>query len=131
MKIRYLATVAAAAAFIAVPASAIAVNVSSNDGSGVQYAQTWYGCGSTTSGLLKSTAGNPVYYNGTAVYDGEADTNFGRYTSDTTSTTSVGRYGTIGTTSSGCGIDGIKMKVCRNKNNLPDPCGSNSATIRR
>ncbi len=130
MKMKHLAVAIAATMFAAAPASAIAANVSSNDGKGTQFITTEYGCGSLTRGQLQSTSGNPVYYSGTVVYDNDLDEDFGRHTSDTTSSTLVGRYGTVGTTATYCGADGVKVKICRNKNNLPDSCGSFTAALR-
>lgn len=125
-----LATATFVAALLSAPAGAIAVNVSSNDGSGTQSVSAWYGCGAYLVGKLKSTTGLPVYFNGATVYDNTEDAQQGRYVADTTSTTLVTRNGQLGPASGTCGIDGVHMKVCRNLPNLPDPCGSWSSTIR-
>lgn len=130
---RIFAGLCASFLLLAAPTTAFAVNVSSNDGSGTQYISTWYPCGAKTYGYLKSTSGNPVYYGGLAMFDSLiSDENYGRYTSDTTSKTSVSRGGTIGPTTS-CAyrnnFTGVKTRVCRNRNNLPDPCGD-WATLR-
>ena len=125
------AVLAAAVAMTVAPAAAFAVNVSSNDGSGTQSVSTWYRSGGYLKGTLKSTAGNPVYYNGELVIDNAVDVPWGRYTTDTTSTTGVQKPGQVGTTSSSFDpIDGIHVKVCRNRANVPDPCGGWSTTMR-
>ncbi|MFY1649543.1 hypothetical protein ACN27J_01425 [Solwaraspora sp. WMMB762] len=114
------------------PATALAVNVSSNDGSGVQNVSTWYSDGATLTGNLRSTSGNAVYYSGQVAINNCGDSTYGRYTSNTTSTTAVTRGGTI-SASIGlwpCSFEGVKARVCRDINNLPDTCGSWSTTIR-
>jgi hypothetical protein len=114
------------------PSVALAVNVSSNDGSGVQYRTSsitsGVSRGAVVSGTLKSTSGSPVYYQGLVAFAGCPDEGIGRYTSDTTSTSSVTRGGTISTTLVCGDFQGVKSKVCKNINNLPDACGSYSST---
>ena len=117
---------------LAAPAAALAVSVSSSDGSGTQNVSTWYSNGATLSGNLKSTSGSPVYYSGQVAINNCEDSTYGRYTSNTTSTSLVSRGGTIsaliGTWP--CSFEGVKARVCKDVNNLPDPCGSWSATMR-
>lgn len=129
---RFITVLAAALALMAAPAAAFAVNVSSNDGSGTQAVGKWYQCGAFMTGTLKSTKGQPVYYNGDTVYDHAVDTGWGRYTKDTKSLYPVTMRNQLGSTSS-ClhPADGVHIKVCRNRNNLPDPCGSWATTIRK
>lgn len=123
---RLLALVSITAMLIAAPVAAFAVNVSSDDGSGTQTVSTWYGCGATTTGVLRSTSGHAVYYHGLVAWRHDIDDDEGRFTSDTSSTTAVSRGGTLGY--AGTCIDhddfqGVKVKICRNLNNQPDPCG--------
>lgn len=130
---RVLASACAVAALVAVPTAASAINVSSNDGSGFANSLRWYNTGVQMGGSLKSTNGNAVYFSANLIYDGELDYLFGRYTTDTTSLSLVTRGGLAGfnTGSSNPAVDGIKVRVCRNKSNLPDSCGSWSAQDRR
>lgn len=121
-------------AFLAIPFTAFAVNVSSSEGYGNQGAALWYSCGALTRGQLRSTYGNPVYYAGMQMFNGGwADQNVGRYTSDVTATYDVYREGNIGGTSV-CTLypyfTGVKVRICRNRNNLPDICGSWAAEPR-
>lgn len=119
---------------LAMPAMAFGVNVSSNDGAGTQYVSTWYQCGGYTTGQLRSTAGNPVYYGGLLMFNNTWDTNVGRYTSDTSSTSYVARgdsLGTPGTCSYANQFTGVKARICRNRNNFPDGCGEWSDGIRK
>jgi hypothetical protein len=131
--LKALAAAAFVVALVSVPAGAIAVNVSSNDGSGTQTVAEWYGCGAYMTGSLKSTKGAPVYYNGAVVYDNDFDAAFGRYTTNTTSTSLVTKKGLLGDNdpTGRCGADGVHMKVCKDVSLGPDPCGTWSATIRR
>lgn len=125
---KILRSLAAAVAIALLPAAAWAVNVSSNEGYGHQTASRrvdgFYG-----AGLLTSTHGNPVYYFGRVVYDNNTDEDCGRYTADTV-TGPVERFGTCSGPLRFDTEDGAKMKICRNINNLPDSCGSWSATDR-
>ena len=126
-----ISVVAFTALAVAAPAAALAVNVSSSDGSGSQSVTTWYSNGATVAGNLKSTSGSNVYYSGATVLNNCEDPVYGRYSSNTSSTTAVSRGGTF-TKSNGswpCSFDGVKMRVCKDVNNLPDPCGGWSSTI--
>lgn len=82
---------------LAEPVGALAVNVSSHDGSGTQSPATWYSNGAKLDGTLKSTSGNPVYYSGKVNISISSDVTVGRYTSNTTSSSSVTRGGTVST----------------------------------
>lgn len=126
---RVLSTVAVAASLVAAPTFALAVNVSSNDGSGIQYRTASFQTGADVTGNLKSTNGAPVYYQGLVNYPFPCDNDFiGRYTSDTTSRTAVTRGGRIaGAPGFGCNAPKVNSRVARNVNNLPDPVGSYSA----
>lgn len=129
---RLFATGASTLMLMAAPAAAFAVNVSSDDGSGTQSVNNWYEGGASLTGTLKSTAGNPVYYSGVRVYDNSLDENDGRYDSNVTSTTAVAHGGFLGTTANvATKLDGVKVRICRDRSGLPDPCGSYSATMRR
>lgn len=124
-------TLIPALALMLAPSVAFAVNVSSNDGSGTQSRTSsitsGVSRGAVVSGTLRSTSGSPVYYQGKVAFAGCTDVGIGRYTTDTTSTSSVTRGGTI-STSLVCGsFQGVKSKVCKNINNLPDSCGSDSS----
>lgn len=129
----WFAAAMAAVALVSAPIAAYAVNVSSNDGTGNQYVVSWMDHGANMTGNLKSIQGNKVYYAGTVVYDNWPDDNKGRYTSDTTSLTLVTRGGALGDWSGSFGdpyIDGVHVKICRNRPFVPDGCGSDSNTIR-
>ncbi len=112
---------------LSIPATAYGVNVSSNDGSGTFGTTAWLVNGANVSGSLKSTLGNPVYQAGAVVFNRDTDDDRGRWSSDTSSTSSVTKTGSL--TTSRSGWDGVHSKICRNRNNLPDPCGSWSTTI--
>lgn len=113
---------------LAAPTAAYAVNVSSNDGSGTQSVDAWYPNGAMLKGSLRSTHGNPVYFSGQVVYDWEPDFIVGRYTSNTSSTSAVSRGGPVTYVN---GADGAKARVCRDRANYPDPCGSWSSTMHK
>ncbi|MFL6107939.1 MAG: hypothetical protein ACJ72L_13335 [Marmoricola sp.] len=129
----WVAGSAGAAMMLSAPVAAFAVNVSSDDGAGNQYVSSWLDHGANMYGNLKSIHGNKVYYAGTVVYDNWPDDNKGRYTSDTTSMSYVSRGGQLGGDSSFGDpiIDGVHVKICRNRPYVPDGCGSDSNTIRR
>jgi hypothetical protein len=117
---------------IAAPTAAMAVNVSSNDGFGVQSPSRWYSNGAILSGDLRSTAGSPVYYSGLVVINNCGDHDDGRYTNNVTSRSATSASGTVTGTIGfwPCSFDGVKARVCRDINNLPDSCGSWSAIMR-
>lgn len=124
---RYFATVAAATLMLAAPGAALAVGVSSNDGSGSQYINQWYGCGASTYGSLRSTSGNAVYYAGRQMFNNTTDSDVGRYTTNTTSSSLVNKGGQVGPTSTcaySSSFTGIKVRICRDRSGLPDGCGS-------
>jgi hypothetical protein len=114
---------------LAAPTAAMAVNVSSNDGSGVQNATAWLSGGIYMDGNLRSTHGNPVYYSGLIDFSQWwcDDVDDGRYTGNVTSTSGMNAGGAVQTASGACTVQGGKAKVCRDINNLPDSCGSWSA----
>lgn len=132
---RAVAVASLTMAMASAPALAFAANASSADGLGNQSVTRWYGAGANVNGSLTSRNGAPVYFNGTVVYDSAIDNNVGRYVSNTSSRISVTRGGRIGSTSNPPNpnnrADGVKFKVCRDRANLPDPCGNNSSTMRR
>lgn len=111
------------------PATAWAVNVSSDDGSGTQHVETWYKNGADMSGWLKSTHGDPVYYAGEVVYNYYPDEECGRYSPNTTSKDLVKRGGICATQPTIPTADGMRAKVCEDRNNWPDDCGAWSDTI--
>jgi len=116
---------------LAVPTSAFAVNVSSNNGNGTQSASRWYSNGADLTGQLRSTSGNAVYYSGLVAISNATDPEVGRYSTNTSSTSYVTRGGTVSYfpiiwPSS---FQGVKARVCRDINALPDTCGSWSSTI--
>ena len=107
------------------PASAYAVSVSSGSGSGTQYRDRSYNNGARVTGYLKSTQGNAVYYQGRVDLGGCNDDTIGRYSSNTTSLTSVTRGGTISTALGlTCSFQGVRSKICRDISGAPDLCGS-------
>lgn len=109
------------------PTAAYAVNVSSSDGSGVQNRTASYSNGAFADGTLRSTAGRPVYYQGELDLNNCGDPYTGRYTGDVTSTSGVAAGGYITGTVGGCGLQGVKTRVCKNVNLAPDVCGPDSA----
>ncbi|GAB3054455.1 hypothetical protein GCM10027053_14090 [Intrasporangium mesophilum] len=125
---RLVRTLATATLMVSAPAAAFAVSVSSGDGSGTQYRQISYNNGAYVSGFLKSAAsGRAVYYSGKVVWYNWfcSNTTVGRYTSNTTSTTSVVKAGYItATPSPGCSSIKVQSRVCRDVQLLPDACGA-------
>jgi hypothetical protein len=114
-----------------IPSSALAVNVSANDGYGWQARTASYANGAAVSGWLKSTSAKVVYYSGKVAISNCSDSDTGRYSSNTSSTDAVTRGGTITTgwfISWPCGFQGVKSRVCTAKTGIPDWCGSDSAT---
>lgn len=106
------------------PGSAYAVNVSSSNGSGVQYRTVTYSNGAKVDGDLKSTQGYAVYYQGVVDLGGCNDVTVGRYASNVTSLSPVQRSGTIATTLGPfCSFQGVRSKVCRDISGAPDLCG--------
>lgn len=111
-----------------IPGAALAVNVSANDGSGEQHRVTSYSNGAAVTGTLKSTSGKKVGYNGKVALNNCSDADTGRYSSNTTSTSGITAGGTITTFPGGCGVQGVKSRVCTVRTGLPDACGSDSST---
>lgn len=117
----------AAAALCLMPTAAFAVSVSSGSGSGSQSRTSSYSNGAKVSGTLKSTSGNTVYYQGKVALGGCNDVSTGRYSSNTSSTTSVTRGGTITTNKGICSFQGVHSKICRDVPAAPDLCGPYSS----
>jgi hypothetical protein len=111
------------------PTVAFAVNVSSGDGSGEQHRTASFSNGAFADGTLRSTAGSPVYYEGKLDLNNCGDPYTGRYTGDVRSTSSIAAGGTISGFTSGCGLQGVKTRVCKNVNLAPDVCGPDSVTF--
>lgn len=119
-----------ACALMSWPVAAHAVNVSSSDGSGVQYVTSWTSIGANLNGNLKSTVGRPVYYQGAATVVG-GNTGYERYTKDVTSTD---KYVGVGGWAGGVSVSkytGVAVKVCRNVKALPDSCGKSVGIPRK
>lgn len=116
---------------VASPTGALAVNVSSSDGSGTQVASSFFGNGANLTGTLRSTSGNPVYYSGRVDISLAPDQTVGRYTTNTTSTTAVTRGGSVSffPIFPPNQFQGVRARVCRDISFLPDPCGSWSTRI--
>lgn len=123
---RSLRVVAFSVALLLTPASAYAVSVSSDDGSGTQSRTKSYANGATVSGQLKSTHGSPVYYSGKVNIARCSDSEGKRYTTSTTSKVGVTRGGTISAFIGvyPCKFAGVNSRVCKYKKYVPDPCGA-------
>jgi hypothetical protein len=132
MGIRIKRVCALSVLMLSLPATAYAVNVSSNDGSGTQTRTSTLNWGGDVTGKLKSTAGKSVYYSGRVAISGTVcpDLNVGRYSTNTSSLSLVDRGGRIFSTNTDprCTFQGVKSRICTVKNNLPDPCGTDSST---
>lgn len=114
-----------AGALILIPSAGYAVNVSSGDGYGNQHRTQSYSNGAYATGSLTSTHGSSVYYSGRVDLSWCSDVTVGRYSSNTSSTSGVTRGGYIVTSAGLCqGVQGVRSRVCKVRNNLPDPCGS-------
>ena len=112
---------------VLLPAAAFGAVVSSGEGSGTQYRTASYADGAYADGYLRSAAGNPVYYNGKLDLNNCVDSNTGRYTGDVRASSGIAAGGRIQHSLNGCHpLQGVKSRVCRNINNLPDQCGSDS-----
>ncbi len=115
--------ISSAAAICLMPTAAFAVSVSSGSGSGSQTRTASYSDGAAVSGTLKSTSGNAVYYQGIVDLGGCNDVGVGRYSTNTSSTSSVTRGGTISTAKGLCSFQGVRSKICRDISGAPDLCG--------
>lgn len=109
------------------PAAAFAVSVVSSDGQGEQHRTATYSNGAFADGVLLSIAGAPVYYAGRLDLNNCTDQNTDRYTGDVTRRTNQAAGGYITGFPGACNVQGVKSRICQNKNNLPDPCGADSA----
>jgi hypothetical protein len=115
--------------FFSLPTAAYAVSVSSNDGSGMQRRDTAWSNGASVYGDLQSTSGKAVYYAGRVAFGGCTDPSTGRYGANVTQTTPQYRQGIIQAYKPvGCSFQGVKSRICTVKDNLPDPCGTDSLT---
>lgn len=120
-----------AAALLAIPTtSAIAVNVSSGQGSGYQVATRSWSNGKTVNGSLRSYHGAPVFYSGRVnLRNGGGSTGAMRYTNNITSRSSVKAGGTItGIFGRWTPMSGVQSRVCRHRPYMPDDCGSFSSS---
>jgi len=114
-------------ALAVMPASAYAVNVSSSDGSGSQQAIVTYNNGKEVGGLLRSTTGNAVYYQGRINWANCTDTTTGRYSTNVTTYIDQRRGGNIvGGFPASCTLQGVRSKICKVNSGLPDSCGAES-----
>lgn len=120
-----------AAVLLAIPTtSAIAVNVSSGQGSGYQVATRSWSNGKTVNGSLRSYHGAPVFYSGRVnLRNGGGSTGAMRYTNNITSRSSVKAGGTItGIFGRWTPMSGVQSRVCRHRPYMPDDCGSFSSS---
>lgn len=107
------------------PAAAYAVSVSSDEGNGTQTRKTSYGNGADVQGTLRSTLGGSVYYSGKVVISNCGNTEVGRYSKNTSSSTYVNRGGVISAIIGGwpCSFDGVESRICKDVLFI-DPCGA-------
>lgn len=124
---RVVRTLLIAVGLALVPGTAYATNVSSNDGSGDQHLTAEYSNGWRATGTLRSTRGDPVYYSGKIVFNFSTDEYCGRYTGDVKQKYAVAAGGTCTVSPGIPSADAAEYRVCKNVNNLPDPCGAWSA----
>lgn len=119
---------AAVALALLLPTGAAAVNVSSNQGSGIQYKVTSYDKGGKVDGNLKSTYGNPVYYQGRLNWHTWACgvSEPVNYTGHVTSKSGVAAGGTI-VLPAVCNGTNVQSRVAQHKAFAPDYFGSWSA----
>lgn len=117
-------TMGAALAF----AAGNVVNVSSNNGSGTDAITGIARTTMSSTGSMKSTSGDPVYFSGRVVYGGNTDYTCGRMAPDVTSTSLKQRDGSCTYPVQVGSLDGAKYRICRNITALPDTCGSWSST---
>ena len=120
-----------AAVLLAIPTtSAIAVNVSSGQGSGYQVATRSWSNGKTVNGTLRSYYGAPVFYSGRVnLRNGGGSTGAMRYTNNISSRSSVKAGGTItGIFGRWTPMSGVQSRVCRHRPYMPDDCGSFSSS---
>lgn len=127
---RALATASLTILMAAVPSVAFGLSASSSQGTISGGATTWYHAGADMKVTLNSLKGNPVYGHAIRVYNNfSPDEDWGRFTGDVNDAGDRVRYGRVGYTSNPSNdMDGIKIKVCRNINNLPDSCSGWSST---
>lgn len=127
---RLIATISVTVLLSAIPSVAFGLSASSSQGRIDGGATKWYHAGADMKVTLNSFQTNPVYGSGLQVYDSfSPDEVWGRFTSDISDDGDRVRYGRIGNTSNYANdMDGVKIRVCRNINNLPDSCSSWSGT---
>ena len=109
------------------PTAAFSVGTSSDDGAGWQTRKQAYSNGASTNGVIRSTRGDMVYHSGQVARNNCEDVGTGRYTSNVTSLTNVGNNERIITTWMNwpCHeFQGVRAKICRVRNNVPDACGA-------
>ncbi|WP_162598729.1 hypothetical protein [Nocardioides gilvus] len=114
-----------AMAVVLIPASAYAVNLSSNDGNGTQTVTSHGDQSFTSTGKLRSNTGKKVYYRGIVIYNNYTDYTCDRISSNTTSKSYVTRGGSCSQLAPiPPSADAAGWKVCRDRTGLPDGCGS-------
>lgn len=132
MKTKRRALAAAfAAVLLAIPTtSAIAVNVSSGQGSGYQVATKSWSNGKTVNGSLRSYYGAPVFYSGRVnLRNGGGSTGAMRYTENVTRRSAKKVGGTItGIFGRWTPMSGVQSRVCHDRPYMPDDCGSFSSS---
>ncbi|GGD13655.1 hypothetical protein GCM10007231_10910 [Nocardioides daphniae] len=123
---RWAKTIAVVAALSCAPASATAVAVSSNNGDGNAWLQSWIEGSAWNDSRVRSSTGKIVYISGGIGVPLSGDYKcHQKVAPDTTSSTyrnhSNRRCNFLWPEN---GIQGFKYQHCRNLNNLPDPCGA-------
>ncbi|WP_418058480.1 hypothetical protein [Pimelobacter simplex] len=108
-----------------IPASAWAVNLSSNDGNGSQRVTSHGDQSFSSTGNLRSNTGNNVYYRGIVIYNSYTDYTCNRITSNTSSSSYVTKSGSCSQVFPiPPSADAAGWKICRDRTGLPDGCGS-------
>lgn len=112
---------------VCLPTAAYAASASSGDGIAYQNREQTYTNGAKVGGSVRSYVGNPIYLSGKVALNNCGDADVGRYTTNTTNTSFVYKGGTISTILYTCRtVQGVKSRLCTDRNNLPDPCGADS-----
>lgn len=128
---RVIATASATILLSAIPSVAFGLSASSSQGSISGGATRWYHSGADVTATLNSFKANPVYGSALKVYDNGLDDTHGRFTTNVYDQGDRVRSGRVGfTTNNSNDMDGLKIRVCRDINNLPDSCSSWSGTQR-
>ena len=116
-------------AVLVIPTTAYAVNLSSNDGNGNQHVIDHGDQSFASTGWLRSTTGEPVYFRGIVVYNHYTDYTCNRLSGANNGNVTQRTYQARGGTCAQLlsippSADAAAWKICHYRRILPDGCGS-------